>query len=120
MQSLSLQVYVVGSTSWVVRKASLPNYEASPDREPLMFNSQKFEDLLGIPGEVPPPPADLVDSVAKVIGETAGLHLFGFDIIRNSTTGKYAVIDLNFFPSYRGTEGLHQALLSLLKSKVTL
>lgn len=114
-----------------MRKTSLPNFEASEDREPLMFNSQvqlpqvssltsqKFESLLGIPGDVPHPSMDLVQSIARSIGEVANLSLFGFDIIRDNSTGKYAVIDLNFFPSYRGVEGLHEALLALISTKLS-
>eukprot|EP01127_Copromyxa_protea_P017286 TRINITY_DN5246_c0_g1_i1.p1 TRINITY_DN5246_c0_g1~~TRINITY_DN5246_c0_g1_i1.p1 ORF type:complete len:283 (-),score=60.24 TRINITY_DN5246_c0_g1_i1:50-898(-) len=112
------KVYVVGEKCWVVRKTSLPNYETSADREPLLFNSQKFEELLGVRGDVPPPPQEVVDSIAKAISETAGLTLFGFDIIRDSKTGKYAVIDLNFFPSYRGTTGFREALQKLVLSSL--
>jgi glutathione synthase/RimK-type ligase-like ATP-grasp enzyme len=67
---------------------------------------------------MPPPPKELISSVAKAIGETAGLSLFGFDIIRDSASGKYAVIDLNFFPSYRGVDGWNSALLKLFKSRL--
>ena len=84
----------------------------------MLIQFQKFENLLGTRGDVPPPPQDLVESIARAIGDTAQLTLFGFDIIRDCATGKYAVIDLNFFPSYRGVDGLHKALLTLIKSKL--
>jgi hypothetical protein len=52
---------------------------------------------LGRPIEAPPQP--LVQWLALLLHQATGLHLFGFDLIREKASSKYMVIDVNYFPS---------------------
>jgi len=48
-----------------------------------------------------------------------GLTMFGFDVIRNSRTGQYGVIDLNFWPGYVGVADLTQQLQRFIRERVS-
>ena len=43
-----------------------------------------------------------------------GLTLFGYDIITNIDSGKHAIIDVNYFPDYKGVDSVHARLLQHL------
>ena len=47
------------------------------------------------------PPMSFLTHLAKALRNALGLHLFNFDVIRDSRSGnRYLVIDINYFPSY--------------------
>lgn len=79
-----LKVYVVGDQVWAVRK--------------------RFDDTsFARPGQ-PVPVTSAVAEQARRICEASGLGLFGFDVIE-SPEGP-VVVDLNYFPGYKGCEGV--------------
>lgn len=117
------KIFVIGSELSTKVKASLPNFESHPDREPLMFNSQSFADICS------PVTSDLEQEAQKLdmmkirdivaaIRELTGLTLFGFDVIVCSRTGQYALIDINYFPGYRGVEDFPQQFLAFLSKQI--
>jgi len=110
------KVFVIDDFVHAVRRPSLPNFEASEEREPLMFNSQAFGDILGSPQhyDVPLPSIEILHSISKALTEITGLTLFGYDLIRDAETGKYSVIDINFFPGFEGVPDFETHFLRLL------
>lgn len=77
-----LKVYVVGSRVWAVRKP---------------FDATSFTR----PGEPVPVTAE-VEDLARRVGRVSGLDLFGIDVIEGPDGP--TVVDLNYFPGYKGCE----------------
>lgn len=48
--------------------------------------------------------------LSKIISETFGLTLFGYDLIK--VGNMYAIIDVNYFPGYNGSSEFHSNLLN--------
>jgi len=106
----------------------------------LMFNSQDFEDILGHPShyDVVQPSQQILHDISKVLRlflidicvlflifvvirqaltEITGLTLFGYDLILNVETNKYAVIDINFFPGFEGFPDFETHFLNILSKR---
>lgn len=79
-----LKVYVVGSRVWAVRKPFSPNSFSVPGR----------------PVAVDP----TVATVARQVGRVIGLSVFGVDVIE-SRSGP-VVVDVNYFPGFKGCAGV--------------
>jgi len=113
------KVYALRSLSHVMARVSLPNFGKN-ETSPVFFDSQEWKDKLPdhltmpISGKALPPPLEDIQKVSTAIGENLGLSLFGYDIIVCVETGKYAVIDINYLPDYRGIHEFHSLLLELL------
>jgi len=120
------KVFVIGEHISVVPRKSIKNFQSSQgddDQLPncFIFDSQNMKQLLS-EGDLdvqPLPAQDALKVIAEVIGKKANLSLFGFDIVTNIETQKYAIVDLNFFPGYVGVEGVHSILLDFLSSLYT-
>jgi len=115
------KVYVLRNLSHAVARVSLPNFDKNSP--PIFFDSQEWKDKLPdhltvpISGKASPPPTNHIQKISDAIGQTLGLTLFGYDLIVCVETGKYAVIDVNYLPDYRGINNFHSLLLDLLLSK---
>lgn len=83
-----LKVYVVGTRVWAVRKPFSPSSFSVPGR--------------------PVPVTAEVESVALRAGAASGLGLFGLDLIEGPDGP--VVVDLNYFPGYKGCEGLAEPM----------
>lgn len=75
-----LKVYVAGSQVWAVRKT---------------FDEESFTR----PGR-PVPVSDAVRDIAQTVRRGFGLELFGVDVIESPTGPQ--VVDVNYFPGYKG------------------
>lgn len=118
------KIFVIGDELSTKTKASLPNFVPHPDCDPLMFNSQSFGDICS------PVSSDLelearsnldlpkMRDIVAAIRALTGLTLFGFDVIRCNRTSQYALIDINYFPGYRGVEDFPQQFVAFLKKKI--
>ena len=67
----------------------------------------------------PPPPAAMMHpgfltQIAQVFKKHLGLTLFGFDVVFDYAAGEAVVLDLNFFPSFRGIAEAPVALRTAL------
>lgn len=111
------KAFVIGDFVSYVRKASLPNYVPDPNRITINFDSQSFADLMGTP-VAPEPSFHVVKTVADAISRHTGLSLFGFDLITKSGTTDHFVIDINYFPSYKGIDGFYDKLVTLIIQKI--
>lgn len=97
------KVYCIGKYCHIVTRKSLPNFPTDY-REPIEFDSQAWK------FELPPeytvdyaashttPDMDHIHAISDEISKFLGLTLFGFDVITDVETGKYAIIDVNYFP----------------------
>ncbi|KAI3967940.1 hypothetical protein MKX01_027123 [Papaver californicum] len=111
------KVYVVGDYVKCVKRKSLPDIsEEQFGGEDLggscvafsqISNKTSHEHSGGMCNEVMGvedarmPPDSLVTDIARGLRQAMGLHLFNFDIIRDSSIGNhYVVIDINYFPGY--------------------
>eukprot|EP00736_Rhodelphis_marinus_P007773 Rmarinus@m.16770 len=104
------KVYVIGAFVAVKTRRSIPDLAPTATRT-LRFNSQRTGKALdghetsfvmSFDQELEDPPDDMVNIMADIIRENLGLTVFGFDIIRETETGKFYIIDINYFPGYRG------------------
>lgn len=101
-------MFVLGDYSHVVRRPSLPNFPlpSETDEAPsvIMFNSQRFGDILGDPDEyvvrvvaavpdvsyeVPHPSTERIAAISAALRDITGLSLFGYDLITATTTKQY-------------------------------
>mmetsp|Transcript_15784 Transcript_15784/g.21988 ORF Transcript_15784/g.21988 Transcript_15784/m.21988 type:complete len:324 (-) Transcript_15784:39-1010(-) len=117
------KVFVVGRNHYVVKRRSLPNIPSK--HETTFFDSQKpFEPQMKalIPeGYVDPfestpqePPAEVLQWLTKSLSQSFNMQLFGYDVIVEQHHGTYGVIDINYFPGYRGVDDLDGKLLHLI------
>ena len=53
-----------------------------------------------------PPPDWLVTALNRALQEALGLTLFGYDLVREEGSGQYFLLDVNYFPTYTGYEGV--------------
>jgi hypothetical protein len=58
-----------------------------------------------------------IREIVATIRDLTSLSLFGFDVIICATTGRYALIDINYFPGYRGIDNFPKLFVEFLKKK---
>jgi len=51
---------------------------------------------------------EIVRVMCREINNRLNLSLVGFDLIRETKTGVYYLIDINYFPSFKGFEGFRE------------
>eukprot|EP01095_Lingulamoeba_sp_RSL-Kostka_P010676 TRINITY_DN3889_c0_g1_i1.p1 TRINITY_DN3889_c0_g1~~TRINITY_DN3889_c0_g1_i1.p1 ORF type:complete len:317 (-),score=89.10 TRINITY_DN3889_c0_g1_i1:38-988(-) len=110
------KVFVCGLDEFsVVKRPSITDITYEENHEPIIFNSQDMSHLMNNDTENYEIPSDhILSSIIKLINKKFDLNLFGFDLIQNNITGKYAVVDINFFPGYKGLDNFHEKLLNCL------
>lgn len=129
------KVYVAGDQAVCVKRRSLPDdisARASSEQGGVLAFSQISscaeepvqEDVDDHDHEVAAaaaaaemPSQGFVEALARGLREALGLHLFNFDLIRENeccnsttTTNKYLVIDINYFPGYAKIPCFEQVL----------
>ncbi|KAI3983074.1 hypothetical protein MKX01_035355 [Papaver californicum] len=63
-------------------------------------DGQNYYEIMHIEDAVMPPNS-LITDIARGLRQAMRLHLFNFDVIRDSRIGDhYLVIDINYFPGY--------------------
>jgi ribosomal protein S6--L-glutamate ligase len=92
-----LKVYVVGDRVWAVRKP---------------FSPRSFS----VPG-VPVPVTAQVEEIAHRAAAATGLGLFGLDVIE-APTGP-VVVDLNYYPGYKGCAGVAGPMAAYIDAYAT-
>lgn len=105
-----LKVYNIGNRLFILPKASISDIH--PNEEAIAFDSQKpFPKLY--PGRIAPvTPTEYLEMelVADVLRTEFQLSLFGFDVIQDSKTAEYYVVDMNYFPSFRPVKDLDKVI----------
>ncbi|KAD4178486.1 hypothetical protein R6Q59_022082 [Mikania micrantha] len=118
------KVYVVGKYVKCVKRKSLPDIaEEKLDglRGSLSFsqvsnltsddrNDDEYYKMLDLE-DVAMPPISLITNIACGLRKAMKLHLFNFDVIRDTKVGnRYLVIDINYFPGYAKMPGYETVL----------
>lgn len=104
------KVYVAGDYVQCVKRKSLP--DISPDKL-RHFNLLPFSQISNLNNyddddtssqlieAAQMPPASFLTQLANALKNALSLHLFNFDVIRDTRLGnRYLVIDINYFPGY--------------------
>ncbi|PKA66202.1 Inositol-tetrakisphosphate 1-kinase 1 [Apostasia shenzhenica] len=108
------KVYMVGDYVKCVKRRSLPDVSPetldSPKRSfsfsqvsnmTMQDKSQEQYDLSMHLEDAEMPPLSFVTDIARGLRRLMKLHLFNFDVIRDTNVGNhYLVIDINYFPGY--------------------
>lgn len=110
------KVYVVGEYVKCVKRKSLPDVseENLENLKGLLLFSQisnlnsvercgdSYYQMMDLQdGKTEIPPMNLLVDIARGLRVAMGLHLFNFDVIRDTRIGnRYLVIDINYFPGY--------------------
>ncbi|EPS70258.1 hypothetical protein M569_04497, partial [Genlisea aurea] len=111
------KVYVVGEYVKCVKRKSLPDVneenldtltdclsfsQVSNLNSPEMSGETYYKMMDSEnDGKNEMPPMNFLEDLAKGLRKSLGLHLFNFDVIRETQVGnRYLVIDINYFPGY--------------------
>lgn len=66
------------------------------------------------------PPMSLITNIARGLRRAMKLHLFNFDVIRDTKIGnRYLVVDINYFPGYAKMPGYEAVLTDFLWDLLT-
>ncbi|KAL3524542.1 hypothetical protein ACH5RR_017376 [Cinchona calisaya] len=99
------KVYVAGVHVQCVKRRSLPDISDSDDVGG--YNLMTFSQISNLKDDkkdsyIEMPPVSFLTDLAQALRNALSLHLFNFDVIRDSRSGnhRYLVIDINYFPGY--------------------
>ncbi|CAH8444323.1 unnamed protein product [Schistosoma turkestanicum] len=133
-----IKLFVIGDHSCVTEVPSIKNHDKS-DRTPIFFHSHSvskdacqsplseltlFDQQTSTPHD-----ESLFNMLAQEIRKTLKIDLFGIDLVcatddstsnTLSKSNKYAIIDLNIFPSYKNVHGFLFYLENLIREKLSL
>ncbi|KAH9318049.1 hypothetical protein KI387_019818, partial [Taxus chinensis] len=107
------KVYVVGDYVKCVKRKSLPDVseeKLGSSEGSLAFchvsnvthdhQNERYYEVMHLE-DAELPPARFIANIAGSLRKALGLHLFNFDVIRDTRIGNhYLVIDINYFPGY--------------------
>ncbi|KAK9067909.1 hypothetical protein SSX86_012020 [Deinandra increscens subsp. villosa] len=118
------KVYVVGKYVKCVKRKSLP--DISEEKLSSLNGSLSFSQISNLTSdernddkyykmmdseEAAMPPMSLITNIACGLRKAMKLHLFNFDVIRDTKAGnRYLVIDINYFPGYAKMPGYESVL----------
>lgn len=118
------KVYVVGEHVQCVKRKSLP--DVSEEKLRCLEGSLSFSQVSNVTtheknddkylkkmnlDDVEMPPERFITDIARGLRQAIKLHLFNFDVIRDSRVGnRYLVIDINYFPGYAKMPSYETAL----------
>ena len=101
------KIYVIGEKIILQQKQSIPNItKESVVVSHFFFNSQKaiseiqeLKNSLNFSAE----PIDEMTTkiICKHVSKEINVSLYGIDIVRQSSTGDYFLIDINYMPGYK-------------------
>ncbi|KAG8374603.1 hypothetical protein BUALT_Bualt10G0012600 [Buddleja alternifolia] len=120
------KVYVVGEYVKCVKRKSLPdvneenlgNFECSlsfsqvSNLNSVEKSGDSYYKMMDLEdGKTEIPPMNFLVDIASGLRRAMGLHLFNFDVIRDTRIGnRYLVIDINYFPGYAKMPGYEPVL----------
>lgn len=103
------KVYVAGDHVKCVKRRSLADITEEKSENLIPFslisyfadNEQSDESLAKLMEAAEMPPSSFVNEVSKQLRHALKLHLFNFDMIRDSRyENRYLIIDINYFPGF--------------------
>lgn len=63
------------------------------------------------------PSLEELKEISTAIQKSTGVQLLGFDILRRETDGKLCLVDLNYFPCFRGVDDVAGKFANFIKKK---
>ena len=128
------KVYVIGERVFYQIKPSLKNFDLEAEQSIISFDSQKpFESAVS-DSTITESKLQEVDysklnqegfdkmfkQVSDQLRKALNVSLFGFDLVRDTNSKAYHVVDVNYFPSYKGVsrEILFDYLIEHLSQRV--
>ncbi|XP_063843023.1 inositol-tetrakisphosphate 1-kinase-like isoform X1 [Scylla paramamosain] len=129
------KLFVLGPVWFVIVRPSLKNFYAGVDgcfgfntlteQETVYFNSSNVSKADSQSPLTQLDPGDMEDELPKAdpavfnrivtnLREALNMDLLGIDVVIDSNTGKYGIIDVNAFPSYDSVPNLMEHLVDLL------
>ena len=107
------KIYVVGKVYQSVQRSSLKNFYPDPDRETIFFHSNEIsksdsnsyltvlddDDAANCRNYNRSLNNYYLERIVKSLRLALNMQLFGFDLIIENGSGRYAIIDINIFPS---------------------
>jgi len=119
-----MKIYTIGDNIHVVRRSSLRDVEKN-QQKPIIFDSQDFpKELLALNNplvndlqKVPNPTDDMLKAMVKALNKHVGMSLMGVDVILCTESQKFGIIDINYFPGYKGIQNWPSALIDFLVAK---
>lgn len=106
------KVYVIGSEILVQQKQSIPNItQESLGLDHFYFDSQKsFHEVEFFKNKISFEKGEIDVGAMKIlcqfISKRLNLSMFGVDIVEETGTGTYYLVDINYFPGYTGCKNL--------------
>lgn len=133
------KIYVFDGNFRIVVRPSLNNVKSS---DIIFFDSQRipkeFKETKASGEGVPPPDSfsnmmkdesekqkkidlinyDYIKEITKDLSERLELTLFGYDVVIDSETNQYYIVDVNYFPAYDGVENFQEVLAKAILKKI--
>ncbi|XP_066989477.1 inositol-tetrakisphosphate 1-kinase-like isoform X3 [Macrobrachium rosenbergii] len=118
------KLFVLGPVWFVVVRPSLKNFYAG-ERETVHFNSHHVSkadsqsplnqlDPVDKAEDLPKADPAVFNRIVSLVREALNMDLLGIDVVVESSTGKYGIIDVNAFPSYDSVPSVMEHLVDLL------
>lgn len=108
------KAFYIGGRLYTQERPSLPDLEPwdGCGEEPRIMHFdntkaigpqvEKWSRVRGVQAQVKAPEEEDFRKIGGVVVEEFDLTLYGLDVITDANTGKFVVIDINYFPSYKG------------------
>ncbi|ORX44524.1 inositol 1, 3, 4-trisphosphate 56-kinase [Piromyces finnis] len=61
---------------------------------------------------------DRINKITKDLGDCLNLTLFGYDVIIDSVTNDYYIVDVNYFPAFSGVKDFNEVLYNAILKKI--
>ncbi|XP_060530454.1 inositol-tetrakisphosphate 1-kinase-like [Cylas formicarius] len=124
------KIFIVGEKFCFVERPSLKNFYAT-QRETIHFDSSDVSkadsksrlsvlDPEDIHKECTKPDHKTMQVIANTLRRCFGMDLLGIDFVIETSSGRYAIIDVNAYPGYDGFPNFYEALLECISTKLPL
>ncbi|XP_055879095.1 inositol-tetrakisphosphate 1-kinase-like [Biomphalaria glabrata] len=115
------KILVVGCKQFIIQRPSLKNLYPGP-HPTIFFDTQEVSkadsdhplnavDYATLENQPTKPDWVYLDRLGQSMREAMELDLFGFDVIMDSETNQYGIIDINFFPGFEAIDNFFGILL---------
>ncbi|KAI8876115.1 hypothetical protein K501DRAFT_56879 [Backusella circina FSU 941] len=62
---------------------------------------------------------NILKRMTDSLQERLGLTFFGFDVLIESGTQRYYIVDVNYFPGFKNVDGFHSIFIDILEKRLT-
>jgi len=115
------KIYVLGDEISQLQRPSLDNYDTELQRPDFEFfgriSNARENGSREVVGRYIPS-MDLLVEVTRKLRELLPMTFFGFDLICDTNTGTYYIIDINYMPGYYGVKNLNNRILHYLTTAI--